>query len=204
MARCAHLLPVLLLTACFAKADDDDDDGGGDDTTDTTDATDGSVDVPPDPGEDDPPETGMDTTVRPEDTGMWGVGFRGSATVGETYDGWEEYYVDHFPEGWPGCTIRSRAFGTTAASTPCSECEWTFTVTMSDAEVLDDVICDGLGWDSSSFDGRTFGYGYNPSYYYGAYEVLMYQYGSTWYALALAEFDGTRFGYDRLFDYYYY
>lgn len=79
------------------------------------------------------------------------------------------------------------------ALTDCDECDWAFSVTLSEPTVTTDVdgACAGAGMDSAAIealDGEVRGYGYNPEHF-GHAKVLMVLEGDTWVAEANATYE---------------
>jgi hypothetical protein len=133
-------------------------------------------------------------------------GWRGAASVvtNVSYSGTEDAYFE-FLDGRNLCTATWDMDDSFMLST-CSDCQWAFKVELSNGTETGPG-CSGLGWVAADSDGTQYGYGYAPTY--GSYtDVLMYQYGSTWYAVAYATWTGTSssgtFSYDWPRPYYYY
>jgi len=139
-------------------------------------------------------------------------GWSGEATVsaGSSYAGFEDtYFVGDYGTGADICRIRYD-MDSTAVRSDCSDCDWAFDVETSNSavEAESDPYCSGLGFTASDFDGYTYAYGYAPTYYYSSSytftDVLMYGYGSSWYAVAYSSWRSPYFEYDWPSSYYYY
>ncbi len=105
------------------------------------------------------------------------------------YEGWETFeYGYGSGAGFRNCTLRWEMYGT--PTSPCPGCEWAFEVDAiyDRSGSTDDGTCANLAADAS------YGYGYESNYN-GYGEFLMYQYGSSWYAWAYAELNGSNFSY---------
>lgn len=115
------------------------------------------------------------------------VSFSGS----DSYLGWETYELGFGAgAGFRSCSLYWAAVG--APITSCDGCAFAFEVelTLDSSVSTDDGSCAELSGDAS------YAYGYVHDYCgYGPH--LMVQYGSQFYALAPASFDGTTFSYER-------
>ncbi len=71
------------------------------------------------------------------------------------------------------------------APTPCSSCDWAFTLEVNDT-VADGDWCAELGVYGGEWDGFSAGWAFASTYTYSGYSlelVLLYQYGRSWYPI---------------------
>ncbi len=71
------------------------------------------------------------------------------------------------------------------APTPCSTCDWAFTLEVNDT-VADGDWCAELGRTGGEWDGFSAGWAFASTYTYGGMDlelVLLYQYGRRWYPI---------------------
>jgi len=193
------LLPLVVLagglvsaTACFGTKET------GETDTDTDSDADSDTDADAD--------ADADSDADADGVGLYG--WSGAATVANAYEGYEDtYFIGDYGMGDDVCRIRYDMNSSGAPRTDCAECDWAFDVDTSNSVVQSGDGCDDMGFSPPDFDGYTYSYGYAPTYQYGSYtmnDLLMYGYGSSWYAVAYATWSSPDFSYDWPSSYYYY
>ena len=109
----------------------------------------------------------------------------------DAYAGTEAVVFSDAESGEQLCRVEV-TLASTETRSDCAECDWAFTVTVTDANAAGDVAgCAAVGWgDAAAAVGTTRGYGY-VALYFGHAPVLMAESGGAWGPVGYAAYDAA-------------